>query len=514
MIKTIQLLGKYGINKDVQPQELPENTWSDGINVRFRNGALERMKGEQKVFDTPSVTPYWLQPYNTATTQYWVHAGLSAVYADDGTTRTNITPTTAPTGAVDDRWTGGVLNGVLVMNNGKDIPWYWDTTGGVNKLVALPGWDSTWRAKSIRPFKNVLVAIGITKGSTQYPHLVLWSDVAAPGAVPTSWNVADLTKLAGNLDLAEDPSLMVDQLVMGDVNVIYKQNSMYAMRATGGTEVFSFQRLPGRQGLLTVGAVADTPVGHVVLTNGDVVLHAGQGARSIVDGVMRRTLFRTIDATNRKRSFVTTNPAASEVWICYPELGKASCTKAVVWNWNDQTWSIRSLDNVTYGATGQLAQGATQAWSAQAYSWADATFAWDEDELSPAQERLLLCSTTPLITASDVTGTRNGLAYTSRVERLGLTFEDASRVKTLAGLRVRVDGASGAQIQFQVGGAMNPEGSFTWGSPVTYTVGSSAYNQINLFATGRFIGIRILSLDNQPWRLTSLDVDFSYRGRY
>lgn len=514
MIKTIQLLGQYGINKDTQAQELPENAWSDGVNVRFRNGALERMKGEQKVFDTPVVTPYWLQPYNTATKQFWVHAGLSAVYADDGTTRINITPATAPTGGVDDRWTGGVLNGVLVMNNGKDVPWYWDTSAGVNKLVPLPGWDASWRARSIRPFKNVLVAVGLTKGASFFPHLVMWSDVAAPGAVPTSWNVTDLTKLAGNLDLAEDPSLMVDQLVMGDVNVIYKQNAMYAMRATGGVDVFSFQRLPGRQGLLAVGAVADTPVGHVVLTNGDVVLHAGQGAESIIDGTLRRTLFRTIDATNRQRAFVTTNPAASEVWICYPELGKQSCTKAAVWNWRYKTWSLRTLDNVTYGATGQLAQGATQAWSAQNYAWQDATFAWDEDELSPTQERLLLCSTAPLVTAADVTGTRNGAAYTSYVERLGLTFGDASKVKTMRGLAVRVDGAVGAKIQFELGGAMNPEQQVTWTAPVTYTVGQMGYNELYLFATGRYIALRITSLDNQPWRITSLDVDLVPAGRY
>ena len=117
MLKTIQLLGQVGINKDTQAQELPDNAWSDGANVRFRNGAIERMKGDQRVFDAPVSAPYWLQPYNTATTQYWIHACLNAVYADDGTTRLNITPATAPTGGIDDRWTGGVLNGVLVMNN-------------------------------------------------------------------------------------------------------------------------------------------------------------------------------------------------------------------------------------------------------------------------------------------------------------------------------------------------------------------------------------------------------------
>ena len=125
MLKKVATLGQLGVNKDLQSQELPDNAFSDCMNVRFRNGSLQRMKGEQKIFDTPAVTPYWLQPYYSATQQFLVHAGLNAVYADTYTagvpTRTNITPTVAPTGGVDDRWTGGVLNGVLVMNNGKPL---------------------------------------------------------------------------------------------------------------------------------------------------------------------------------------------------------------------------------------------------------------------------------------------------------------------------------------------------------------------------------------------------------
>lgn len=511
-------VGEFGINQDSQAQELPINAWSNGANVRFRDGALERMKGEQKVFDTPLVTPYWLQPYYTATNQYWIHAGLAKVYADNYTAgapvRTDITPTVAPTGGVDDRWTGGVLNGVLVMNNGKDVPWYWDMSGGVNKLVPLPGWDATWRAKSIRPFKNVLVAVGITKAGVSFPHLVFWSNVAQPGAVPTSWDVTDLTKLAGNLDLAEDPGLMVDQLVMGDVNVLYKQNSMYSMRATGGTDVFRFQRLPGKSGMLSIGGVTDTPVGHVVLTNGDVILHSGQGTQSIINSVLRKTLFRNIDSTNRARSFLTTNPGTSEVWVCFPELGKAACTKAYVWNWIDKTWTIRTLDNTTYGAAGQLASAATQAWSAQNYAWDDATFAWDEDELSPAQERLLLCSTTPLITAADVTGTRNGAAYTSYAERVGIAMGNPTKVKLARGLWIQVEAAQGTRLQFELGGAMNTEKAVTWGTPFTYTVGQTADNKVNRFASGRFLALRVTSLDNQPWRITSFGWDIEGRGTY
>ena len=510
-VQTLADLGKVGIVKDVQPQELPINAWSDGANIRFRDGGVERMKGELQVFTTPSVVPYWLQPYYQGGKRYWVHAGLSAVYTDDGTTRTNITPSTAPTGGIDNRWTGGVLNGVLVANNGVDAPWYW---GGTGLMLALPGWTAGMKAASLRPFKNVLVALDVTKSSTRYANMVKWSDIAAPGAVPQSWDQNDKTKNAGELDLAEEPSLMVDQLPMGDVNIIYKENSMYAMRATGGTDVFSFQRLPGAVGALGKGCIAQTPFGHVVLTHGDVILHSGQGPKSIINGRMRQWLFKQIDSVNRGRSLVFSNPPVKEVWVCFPELGKNYCTLACVWNWEEDTWSIRRLNNITCGGVGQLDSGTTNTWASQNYAWADAAQAWNEDPLSSAQERLLIGNASPIINAVEITGTINGAAYSRVAERTGIALGAPDVVKTVRGLRFRALGAVGTQIQIEVGGQMSMEMPISWSAPVTHIIGGSAYGQIDTFANGRFLGVRITSLDNQPWRFQSYDADFIVTGRY
>jgi len=514
MNKTFLDLGKVGVVKDVQPQELPINAWSDCVNMRFRNGGLERMKGELQVFATPSVTPYWLQPFYQGGKRFWVHAGTAKVFADDGTTRTDITPTVAPTGGVDDRFTGGVLNGVLIANNGVDAPWYW---GGSGLLLPLPGWTAGMKAASIRPFKNFLVALDVTKPgtpATRFSQMVKWSDAAVPGAVPQSWDQNDKTKLAGELDLAEEPSLMIDQLPLGDVNIIYKENSMYAMRATGGMDVFSFQRLPGSVGALGRGCIAQTPLGHVVLTHGDVILHAGQGPRSIINGTLRKWLFQSIDSANRARSFVVTNPPYKEVWVCFPELGAERCTLAAVWNWDENTWSIRRLNNATYAAVGQLDAATTNTWDSQNYAWDDAVQAWSEDELSPAQERLLMSFQSPVINAVDITGTINGAGYTSFIERTGLALDSTDTVKLIRGLRFRVQAPSNVMLQIEVGAQMSPEQAVEWSPAVVHTVGQNAYGQVDTFANGRFLALRVTSLDNQPWRFQSFDVDFVPRGRY
>lgn len=511
---TIPLVGEFGLIKDIPSQELPVNAWSDASNIRFREGAAERFRGEQMLFGAPTVTPYWLQQYNQGGKRWWIHAGLSAIFADNGVARQTITPSSAPTGAVDDRYTGGVLNGVLVANNGVDIPWYW---GGTGVMQTLPGWDANERAAVIRPFKNVLVALDVTKNwattKDRFPHMVKWSAPAVPGAVPTSWDETDPTKLAGELDLAEETSLMVDALPLADSLVIYKEQSMYAMTATGGSDVFRFQRLPGSLGALARGCVASTPIGHVVLTTGDVILHSGQGPKSIISGVLRRWLFNTIDSTNRKRAFVVTNPAANEVWICFPELGKAACTLALVWNWDSNTWGVRTLNNVTYGAIGQLDYTITSTWaSAGTEVWGDAAKAWNQDELSPAQSRLLTANTSPSINAVDVSATFNGTPFTSRLARAGLSFDAPERVKYIRALYPRIDAAAGTKVQIELGASMDAETSPIWSPPVEYTVGGTF--KADAFASGRFLSIRFSSLDNQPWRIRSIDVDLRLGGSY
>lgn len=514
-ILQVPKLGAIGAIYDQPPDELALNAWSAVQNMRFREGAAERILGHKQIYSTPSVTPYWLQPYNQGGKRWWVHAGLAKVFADDGSGRVEITPAAPPSGGVPDRYTGGVLNGVLIMNNGVDAPWYW---GGSGLLLPLPGWQSGYRARSIRPYKNVAVAIGITKGvdtsPVQFPHMVKWSDPAVPGAVPASWDQNDVTKNAGELDLAEEPSEMVDQLTMGDANIIYKQQSMWSMVPSGDAQVFRFQRLPGDVGALARGCVVNTPMGHVVLTAGDVIMHAGQSPRSIINARLRRWLFSQIDSTNGDMSFVTTNPATNEVLVCFPSLGAVACDKACVWNWVDDVWSVRDLPNVTYGATGQINYSATQTWDSDNDAWDDDVTAWDEDEFSRNQARLLMCTLSPSLVAMDSAATFNGETFVSIAERTGWTLDQPDTVKVIKGVRLRVNAPAGTQIKVQVGSAMQAEDNVTWSAQATYVQGSGAVETSVFSNAGRFMGLRLTSVGNQPFKVVSLGLNVEFLGGY
>ena len=499
--------GAVGVVADAHPQDLPDNAWTSASNIRFRDGCAERFRGQATVFAAPAVTPYWIAPYQTSSKKYWIHAGIAAIYADDGTTRTNITGT-APAGAASDRWTGGTLNGVFVCNNGVNVPMAW---GGSGALVSLPAWTSTWRCASLRPFKNYLIALDITKGANRYPHMVKWSHGADPGTAPASWDEADPTKDAGEQDLAETPDLMVDGLAMGDAFIIYKQRSMYAMTYQGQPFIWRFQRLPGEYGALARGCVADTPAGHVVLTAGDVVVHKGMGATSILTAKMRRWLFTQMDSTNFARSFLTTNPWRNEVWICFPESGETACTLALVWNWIDNTFGVRTLNNVTFGAPGQLDYAVLSDWT-DTGTWESDVSGWNNDEFSAAEARLLLCSATPNISVVDIGSTFNASNVTAMLERTGMAFESAMQVKMVRAIYPRIEAMTGTVIQVQVGASMDAETTPVWSVVSDYTVGSSY--KVDTFASGRFLALRFSSSSPQPWRIRSYDLDIVKQGTY
>ncbi len=512
MFQTIDNCGQ-GLNADLTPEELGNGVWTNVSNVRFNNGYAERFKGTQQVFDTPAVTPYFITPYTTATNRFWIHCGLNAVYADDGTIRTDITGT-APTGAIDNRWTGGSINGVLILNNGKDLPMYWGGDTGTN-LASIPGWDATWKAESMRPFKNVIMAFGITKGSTVYPSMVKWSTGLNPGSITAAgdWDATDPTKDAGEVDLAETPDKIIDALPLGDSLIIYKERSMYAATYVGAPYIFRFQRLPGESGILARGCVVNTPLGHVVLAAGDVVLNSGQGVASIANGIVRKLIFNSIDSTNYKRAFVTANPQRNEVWICLPVAGGTTCTRACVWNWIDKSWAIRELSNVTFGAFGQIdiaATGLTYDTATGTYETSATTYS--ENEYSPAEARLLMCHSTPLISLTDTGTTDFGALISAYAERTGMTLGDSTAIKTVRGIRHQIDGNAGATVTIEVGASMFPDAAPNYGPPQTFTIGSSF--KTDNFVTGRYISYRISNSDYAPWRLKSFIVDYVNAGGY
>lgn len=507
MIVTIQSGG--GVIADEVPQELPDGAWTSAGNVRFKDGYAQRFSGHTSTFTTPPAAAYHVANYPIAAGNFWIHSGLASTYADNGTTQTDITGTSL-TGTADNRFTSCVLGGVYVQNNQADVPSFWAGDTGTN-LATVTGWNSAWRCKSLRSFKQYLLALNVTKSTTNFGSMVKWSGAADPGSLPTTWDEADATNDAGEVDLSETPDSIVDGLALGDTFLVYKERSIYGMQATGGNEIFRIFRVPGDHGALAQNCVAEFPGGHCVLTASDVVVHNGTSPQSILNGRMRRYLFGDIDPTNFRRSFLVANHAQQEIWVCYPAIGETTCTKALVWNYQGNTFGVRDLPNATAAAFGPLSVSASDTWDADSDVWDDDTSLWDQVDVSQADKRLLMASTAPALYLMDQSGNFSGTAYTATLQRTGMHFGSPSMVKTVRSVYPRIDGPTGTTVSIQVGAANDPETSPVWSPAVTYTIGSTY--KADIFATGRFLSLRISGVRGS-WRFKSLDMDIVERGMY
>ena len=416
------------------------------------------------------------------------------------------------TGARDDRWSGGVLGGLLVMNNGVDVPQY--LQAGVMRLRPLQGWSSLWRCAFMVPFKQYLIAFDVTKdigkADGRNPHMMKWSTAAVPGSLPTSWDHTDPKLDAGEVDIAETPDLLVDAMQWGESLIVYKQRSMYSVRFVGQPFIFQIQRLPTESGMLFRGCGASTPQGHVVLTAGDVVLFNGQSVKSVADGWVRKYIFDKIDSTNYKRAFVVANPQNDEALICIPTPGDENCTQALVWNWKTATWGKRDLDQMRFGAVGQVDNFAGLSWDSDTDSWESDSSAWNEDEYSPNESRLLLLGDNKVLNF-DVSNTDDGSTpLHGELERTGLWLDDAQMVKLLKGLQMRIDAPAGAEVTVTFGASMIPDSQTVWGDPMTFIVGTDF--KVDGFAQGRYLAVKIAC--SRPWRLRAIDLDVVGAGSF
>ena len=416
------------------------------------------------------------------------------------------------TGAIDDKWTGGAFNGVLVLNNPVDGMYYW--SGDVTtRLRRMPGWAAGMKADAILFYKNFILALAPTVSGTKQPQVLLWGSSAEAGAVPASWTATATNDAGDTPQMAETGGFMVDGAVLGDTAYIYDQDSRFAVRYIGGNEVFAVSRVPDSEGLLARHCIVNTPKGQVFLSNGDVRIHNGGASESIAEGRVREWLKNTTDNTYAARSFLCTNPIKNEVWVCFPTSGNTSCNRAMVWNWDANTWGDFSISGMTHGATGLVAALDTGIIDNDTDVIDSDVSMIDENEFSPNQARLVLAFTTPKMGIAE-TGSRDfGSTIEFMLEKRGISLDDSDSVKVLSASRPQFKGLPGATVSVYHGSCMTADGEPTYAIAATHTQGTT--NWTNRFArAGRYMAWKCVSTDYPLLALRSIDLDFTTQGRF
>jgi hypothetical protein len=509
-LQRVEVKNVIGVSYDPNPSDVDAQTWTGGLNVKFRNGRVEKSDGLSRVFPATPASPLALQPYLNQNTPYWISGSAAALHRTEGTSWTDVSRSSGGIyhATLNDNWNGGILNQVVIMNNGIDVPQSLQPLD--TRFKDLPNWPSNTRANVMRPFKNYLVALGITVASVEQPTTVKWSSPADPGQVPFTWDVTDVTNDAGEAFLADTTGALVDGKKLKDSFIIYKEDSVYSMRYIGGTFVFQFQQLFDDDGMLSPNCVAEFDAKHFVVGQGDVYVHNGVQKTSVIDGRMKNYLFNSIKNTTVKAVFVVPDYNNSEMWVCFQSADNASgspyANRALIWNWANDNWTIREIPETPAASYGIVDPQVSDAWNSDSASWDSDTTAWGNAAYNPSKSKLVFAGTQQMtVFAVGDTNLYDGQQFNSRVERNQVYLGDDQKVKFVSSITPHLSGVGTCQVY--VGSNMLHDAPTEWHGPYDYRIGID--NKIDCRVSGRYVGVRFEFKDPGSWTLNGYTAEFT-----
>lgn len=510
-LQRVEIKNVVGVAHDPNPSDVLPQVWTGGLNVKFRNGRVEKADGFSRVFPETPQTPLHLQPYLSDNIPYWIMGGPTKLYRTEGSSWIDVSRTTGGDylASLESNWNGGILNQVVILNNGFDVPQSKRPTD--TNFENLPNWPSDTQAKIIRPFKNYLVALNVTQISVNKPTMVKWSSPADPGEVPFTWDVTDVTNDAGETTLADTTGAIVDGKKLKDSFIIYKEDSVYAMRYIGGTFIFQFQQLYDDIGALSANCISEFDGKHFVVGQGDVYVHNGVQKTSVIDGRMKNYLFDSIKNTSVKNVFVVPDYNNNEMWVCYQstddeDSSNGYATRALIWNWKDDNWTIRNIPESSSATYGIVDPQESDAWDNDSTQWNIDTTAWGNASYNPSKSKLVFSGATQnTVFAVGDTNLYDGSTFRSMVEREQVYLDDDLKIKFVSSITPHLSGVGSCNIY--VGSNFLHDSPTEWFGPYQYSIGEDF--KVDCRVSGRYVGVRFEFFGEGSWKLNGYTAEFT-----
>ena len=143
---------------------------------------------------------------------------------------------------------------------------------------------------------------------------------------------------------------------------IYSTDSIHVMRLTGNaTAPVSFSPNTDEYGCLTKGSVVEYDGMHFVVGSNDIYRFSGNPSNieSLSGKRINQYFYNNLNPIHERQLFTLQNHHEEEIWVCYPTLNSTGgeCDEALIWNYRDNTWTIRDLDAVAAGDIGPVKGG-------------------------------------------------------------------------------------------------------------------------------------------------------------
>jgi hypothetical protein len=550
-IAKLRNLGAIGVVTDVDPFDLPPGAFSLGVNVRFAEGKVSRgpvfrSAGAVTNTDTRHLISYEdvsgngivVLAHLDGTLTEWASAGLTSP-----PTETDVTEAAWAASDSEATYTSTEVNDVIYINRPDHAPWYRLKGDAGSPFTEYPDtagqWDSDWRTQSLRSFLGALIAINVTKGGSNYPTMVKWSEFSTFGNLPLDWDETSPTSNAGENTLVDMKDQLLDGLAQNERFILYSATETWQMVPTNDSDVFAFDPLWRKnRGVINQNCVVDVEGIHYVFGSSDIWMHDGVNPQSISDGRVRKFVYEAMITAETENNFAVHYPNLNEVMFCYvsddrktafPYVdGQKGCNRAAVYNYLYKTWQFYDLPYVTSAGIGAPYVGATYADAPVEYGSYGGSYSAQADDTRPAlifsavvsdlTDSLLrtfdLVAAVSTTTSFDADG--NGPCY---LERRGIDLDELGDELYVRGDKLlssiwpqgRVD-ADSEPLTFGVGTTYEAANDEEFPANTSQTYDGRSLYQLDFNLAGRFLALTIDYDDIYDFSLSGLDVELLPNG--
>jgi len=448
-----------------------------------------------------------------------IHQLIAGAYTD-------VSPTSPITSPYDSQITSDVLGGITYVNFPDKRPYYrFQPTDGA--FSELPDWDTNDTCKSLRTFKDYLVAINVTKSTVNYSGMVKWSDTAQFGSPPANWDTTSPSSNAGETTMNDLKGPLIDGAVLGDTMFLYGGSQVFRMDFIGQPFIFRFSKLFNDVGAMALNCVTEVDGYHYVFGRDDIYRHNGVFKESIADGLIRKSLFREIDYDLSDRCFVVHNHIEKELWFCYATLSdevawyrSGGCNKAAVYNYVDRKWSFIDLPALISAMS--MALPVTLDWTSVG-SWNEIASTW-LSFVDIVPKTLVVMSRgnaavgfdpKPMLVDEPMTGLLSNpvyqeLYFPAFVERLNTDLDELGapllgRKLVRSAVPQYITMVPSDKLVLNVGASKGARAAISWGTPTTFTNDRPDKHDCRL--NDRYLSLRMDIPQGSYAEISGIDLD-------
>lgn len=508
-------LGQFGLNTDAEAWSLPSGYLTGGNNFRVSAGSISTFGGYRREgIELPAALIPAHLLYVNAENDLWVVCGTTNIYSYDGATWLDVTGPAL--NALPLEWQHTMLGRLPIINNPADHPRVM-TPATHGQDFAYLQWEAgvSWsdagmQCKSIVSFRNFLVAMNMTEGGVVQPDVIRWSHPADSGGLPVSWNDADPQYRANKVVLAGDGGDILGGLPLRDSMAIYRERGTAILDFVGGDYVFRIRSLSSTTTLINTNSIVEVKGEHIFISEGDVVRSDGNAIVSLMHNRLRKRFASDFNDNARDAAFVVHNREFKEVWCCIPVQNSEEADAAWIYNYRDDTWSVRDLPNVVSADYGPLnaAQRTWDNWTQE--TWDTSVGLWNQGTSTAFDNNVM-----GVIKAGDEAASlvildmlNSETVVETYLERISQPIADIHDVVSIQAVYPLIAGV--AEVLIQVGFQDHVGGPITWKPAQSFR--PSIDRKVDLRATGELISWRIKSVDGGAFTFSGLDLELVSAG--